>query len=200
MFNQEDFLKLSNWITNNCEALLHELHDNSSSLRNRSFQFKMLNSLIDAKVCNCDNDWTKFITAMDRRYTAKETFSFERFNTLGTLEEKVLYFLFCINTLSANDKVVILDGLLMYAVQEQNIPIATLLYMNVKEKDKFKNSYLELLKMEQNTDGSIGILNPIKDCNIPEIQSKNWILYNSLFVYIILPLTDSRFKRRYICY
>lgn len=86
-------------------------------------------------------------------------------------------------------------SLFIYAVQEQNIPIASLLYLYITNDDPLKDNYLEFLKFEQNADGSIGIVNPLKDMLISPIQSEEWVLYNSLFVYGTLPLVNKKFIR-----
>lgn len=81
--------------------------------------------------------------------------------------------------LNAEEKTGLIDGLFMYAVQEQDMPMASLLYLYIK----LSKDFLEFLNFDQKTDGLIGIVNPLRDKNISSNEVNEWILFNFIYIY-----------------
>lgn len=195
MFNQHNFDKLIDWINNHNSFLQEIISTDSNNLKDN--KKILLKAILDSDNIYIDtnSDFSICVYKIIGRQTESLKFIFSDFLNLKSLEEKAYYLISRKDTLSESDQTALIDGLFMYAVQEQDIPIASLLYLNIKDNDKFKDDYLEFLNFEQNTDGSIGIINPLKGSFASSEQVKEWILYNSFFVYATLPLTTD-FKRR----
>lgn len=193
MFSNIEYHKLSLWINKNAMTYLNNLKqfDNLKDKKEKILKYLMT---LNNQESNYNEliDYIMKITNVDDPYLA---FSSEAFFNATSLEEKVYYLLTHSNMLNAEEKTALIDGLFMYAVQEQDIPMASLLYLYIKKEDKLSKDFLEFLKFDQNIDGSIGIVNPLRDKNISSNEVNNWILFNSIYVYIVLPFTDGEFTK-----
>ena len=196
MFNQQNFDNLIDWINKN-NLLLKNIYSTSSNDLIDSKDI-LLKAILDKNNVNIDinSDFGVCLYKTVGKKVKSLDFSFSSFFKLKSLEDKAYYLIARGDSLASNDRTALMDGLFMYAVQEQNIPITSLLYIYIEENDDFKDDYLEFLSFEQNLDGSIGIVNPLKDSFISSEQAKQWVSYNSLFVYATLPLANDKFKRR----
>ncbi len=188
MFSNIEYQNLSLWIDRNASSYLDNLKRMDYSKNMKEKILKFLTTLSNQE-SNYDEKLSDFI--MQAMNVNKNTvFSSESFFDETSLENKVYYLLTNLRKLDAEEKFSFIDGLFMYVVQEQNIPMASLLYLYVRKDDKLSKNFLEFLQFEQNIDGSIGIINPLRDKNITPNEVKEWLLFNSLYVYIVLPLVN----------
>lgn len=191
MFSNIEYHKLSLWINKNAITYLNNLKqfDNLKDKKEKILKYLMT---LNKQEHNYNEliDYIMKITNVNDPYLA---FSSEVFLNATSLEEKVYYLLTHSSMLNAEEKTAFIDGLFMYAVQEQDIPMASILYLYIGKEDKLSKDFLEFLKFDQNMDGSIGIVNPLRDKNINSNAVKEWILLNSIYVYTVLPLKDREF-------
>lgn len=193
MFSNIEYHKLSLWINKNAMTYLNNLKqfDNLKDKKEKILKYLMTLNNQESNY----NELIDYIMKITNVNDSCLAFSSEVFFNATSLEEKVYYLLTHSNMLNAEEKTALIDGLFMYAVQEQDIPMASLLYLYIKKEDKLSKDFLEFLKFDQNIDGSIGIVNPLRDKNISSNEVNNWILFNSIYVYIVLPFTDGEFTK-----
>lgn len=195
MFNNIEYHKLALWINNNAAGYLQKITTNNYSKNQRE---KILAFLIKIKANDDNNNYrtklSNYFAKLKNMDNFNSIFSSEKFFEITSLEEKTYYLLSHLKTLDNLEKTAFIDGLFMYAVQEQNIPVASIIYLFINKTDKLSKDFLEFLKFDQNIDGSIGIVNPLRDKNITSQVVEDWVLFNSLYVYVILPLRDRSFE------
>ncbi|RMC46718.1 hypothetical protein [Lactobacillus sp. ESL0230] len=112
-------------------------------------------------------------------------FSLEKFWYINEVSDKVFYTLASINKENSKTLSPILEGLLMYTSQNTDIPLSVLINLGLEKnsEDYDSKDFIEYLSFMQNDDGSIGIINPLKDNN----KKKNileWISRNSIYTYV----------------
>lgn len=191
MFSNIDYHNLSLWINKNAMTYLSNLKQCNNLKDKKEKILKYLTTLNGQ-----ESNYNKLIDFIMKITSVKDShldFSSEDFFNAASLEEKVYYLLTHSSMLNSKEETAFIDGLFMYAVQEQNIPMASILYLYIKKEDKLSKDFLEFLKFDQNIDGSIGIVNPLRDKNINSNEVGKWILFNSLYVYMVLPLTNKEF-------
>ncbi|MDR2661053.1 MAG: hypothetical protein LBC17_03370 [Lactobacillaceae bacterium] len=82
----------------------------------------------------------------------------------------------------------ILYSLLIYGVQKYSIPIASISAYLLAQKNNQKavDDFVEFLKLNQDDDGSIGLINPFNDVEQNEKDIKKWKINNTLFASLII--------------
>lgn len=170
--------RLKNWLENNLKGsvILKKLYKSSSLYSSN----KLKEELIKQEINNLQLDYL-----LDE--SQKETFNFKKFLSIKGYDEKALY---TVLKSRAEDSISIdtLNGLLMFMSQETNIPMALLIndrLLSISREYNDKN-FNEFMEFNQNLDGSIGIMNPLKDGNIDSLDLKKWLVKNSLFTYAFL--------------
>lgn len=194
MFSNIDYHNLSLWINKNATDYLDNLK-RVDSLKNKKEKILKLLMSFDNHKSDYRKRLINFIIKLTNTDDSYLAFSAEHFFNIDSLEDQVYYLLTRLDTLSSSARLAFIDGLFMYVVQEQDIPMATLLYLYIDQDNEFSRDFLEFLKFEQNIDGSIGIVNPLRDKDINSDELDEWLLLNSLYVYMILPLVNSTFKK-----
>lgn len=189
MFSNIEYHKLSLWINKNAMTYLNNLKqfDNLKDKKEKILKYLMTLNNQESNY----NELIDYIMKITNVNDSCLAFSSEVFFNATSLEEKVYYLLTHSSMLNAEEKTGLIDGLFMYAVQEQDMPMASLLYLYIK----LSKDFLEFLKFDQKTDGLIGIVNPLRDKNISSNEVNEWILFNFIYTYTVLTLTDGEFTK-----
>lgn len=121
MFSNIEYQNLSLWIDRNASSYLDNLKRMDYSKNMKEKILKFLTTLSNQE-SNYDEKLSDFI--MQAMNVNKNTvFSSESFFDETSLENKVYYLLTNLRKLDAEEKFSFIDGLFMYVVQEQNIPM-----------------------------------------------------------------------------
>ncbi len=107
-----------------------------------------------------------------------------------SIEQKTYYTLAYVNSIREDLSMNMLSGLLLYLVQQYRIDLANLValeLLNFTQGHIHIKNYLSFLALNQDNDGSIGVINPLKSSITEDSLTIKWKRINTLStVYLII--------------
>lgn len=111
-----------------------------------------------------------------------------------SIEQKTYYTLAYVNSISEDLSLNMLTGLLLYLVQQYRIDLANLValeILNFSNGHVHVKRYLSFLALNQDNDGSIGVINPLKSSIKEDSVTMEWKRINTLStVYLIIKIQE----------